>query len=123
MCGRYNLRTTSAELNEFFAIFAEETPLLPFRFNIAPTQQNPVCRVAESGQREIVSLKWGLIPSWSKDPKIGASLINARGETVDEKPSFRTAFKRTTGATLSSRHERSLFVEAALRVLAYTLRR
>lgn len=69
------------------------------RFNIAPTQQVPVIRPqgptdAESCAREITLMRWGLIPSWAKDPSIGARLINARAETIAEKPSFRSAFKR-----------------------------
>lgn len=62
------------------------------RYNAAPTQRMPVVRVFD-GKRELVLLRWGLIPSWAKDPKIGNSLINARGETVHEKPAFRSAFK------------------------------
>lgn len=91
MCGRFNLRATSAELQIFFDLFRE--PDVTPRYNIAPTQSTPVCRLDEEGERELVPLRWGLIPSWSKDMKIGASLINARAETVSEKPSFRTPFK------------------------------
>ena len=70
-------------------------PELPLRYNIAPTQQVAVVRkTAELPQRHLVQLKWGLIPSWAKDAKMGARMINARGETVAEKPSFRAAFKR-----------------------------
>ena len=64
-------------------------------FNIAPTQKVAAVRAtADAGKNELVPLKWGLIPSWAKDPKIASSLINARAETVAEKPSFRSAFKR-----------------------------
>jgi putative SOS response-associated peptidase YedK len=63
------------------------------RWNIAPTQQVLAVRQSDIG-REPVWMRWGLIPSWAKDAKIGNSLINARAETVAEKPSFRTAFKR-----------------------------
>lgn len=66
----------------------------PPRYNIAPTQMAPVVRLNEEGVRELSLLRWGLIPAWVKDAKMGASLINARAETVVEKPSFRTAFKR-----------------------------
>jgi putative SOS response-associated peptidase YedK len=62
------------------------------RFNIAPTQEVPVIRRREQG-REAAPLKWGLVPSWAKDEKVGARMINARGETVSEKPSFRSAVK------------------------------
>ena len=71
------------------------------RYNVAPTQPVVVVRTVStsstnvvSPKRELTFLLWGLIPSWAKDPKIGSSLINARAETVAEKPSFRAAFKR-----------------------------
>jgi putative SOS response-associated peptidase YedK len=67
----------------------------PPRYNIAPTQQVATVRArADAGRRELVPLKWGLIPSWAKDPKIATQCLNARGETVAEKPAFRSAFKR-----------------------------
>ena len=72
--------------------YAEELRWEP-RFNLAPTQN--VLAIRElAGQRQWCQLRWGLIPSWAKEPKIGSSLINARAETVAEKPSFRAAFKR-----------------------------
>ena len=68
--------------------------LLP-RYNIAPTQPVPVVRLDQaSGERGLALLQWGLIPSWADDPAIGNRLINARAETVAEKPAFRTAFKK-----------------------------
>jgi putative SOS response-associated peptidase YedK len=64
-------------------------------YNISPTQKVAAVRTtADAGRHEIVSLKWGLIPSWSKDPKIATSCINVRAETVAEKPAYRSAFKR-----------------------------
>jgi putative SOS response-associated peptidase YedK len=70
-------------------------PELVPRYNIAPTQQVPIVRVtAGSPHRSLSLARWGLIPSWAKDPSIGNRLINARSETVAEKPSFRSAFKR-----------------------------
>lgn len=92
MCGRYNLRVTPAELQEFFNLFRE--PDVSPRYNIAPTQTTLVCRLDDAGHRELLPLKWGLIPSWSQDLKSGAKMINARGETVVEKPAFRAAFKK-----------------------------
>lgn len=62
------------------------------RFNIAPTQT--VAVILDEEPAALTTVRWGLIPAWSKDKKIGATLINARGETVAEKPSFRTAFKK-----------------------------
>jgi putative SOS response-associated peptidase YedK len=93
MCGRYNLRATPQEIQEFFDLF--RTPDWTPRYNIAPTQRVLALRFDESATpREPVLLRWGLIPAWAKDEKIGASLINARVETVAEKPSFRTPFRR-----------------------------
>ncbi len=68
-------------------------PLRP-RYNIAPTQDAPAVRTTPDGQRELVMLRWGLVPSWADDLAIGNRMINARGETVAEKPSFRTALKK-----------------------------
>jgi putative SOS response-associated peptidase YedK len=70
-------------------------PELSPRYNIAPTQPAPVVRIAPgTGKRELVLLRWGLVPSWAKEPSIGQRMINARGETVATKPSFRSAFRR-----------------------------
>ena len=63
------------------------------RYNLAPSQRAAVVR-AEDGARRLAMLRWGLIPAWAKDPRIGHRLINARAETVAEKPSFRGAFRR-----------------------------
>lgn len=93
MCGRYNLRATPAEIQQFFDVLRMPEETIRPRYNIAPTQQVPIVRLAEDG-RECAFARWGLIPSWSKDVKIGYRLINARAETVAEKPSFRAAFKR-----------------------------
>lgn len=93
MCGRYTLRVSPAELAEIFGVLnsIEWSP----RYNIAPTQTVAAVRSNEQGTgRELALLKWGLIPSWAKDTKIGNSLINARADTVATKPSFRSAFKR-----------------------------
>ncbi len=67
-------------------------PDLSPRFNIAPSQQIAVIRQQNGGDRELTALQWGLIPSWSKDSAIGYKMINARSETVHEKPSFKQAF-------------------------------
>ena len=90
MCGRFTLRAPASVVAEQFAVFAMP-PFTP-RFNIAPTQPAPVVRMAP--ERELVALRWGLIPGWAKDPAIGSRLINARAETVAEKPAFRAAFRR-----------------------------
>lgn len=93
MCGRFTLHTSPSLLAELFDLPAE--PYLAPRYNIAPTQPVAIVRTqgADAG-REWTLVHWGLIPSWSKDPSIGARLINARAETVEEKPSFRAAFRR-----------------------------
>jgi putative SOS response-associated peptidase YedK len=97
MCGRYALATVGEALLEAFNVTTTDLDLgqLAPRYNIAPTQ--PVLAVrptAVTPGRELVLLQWGLIPSWAKDTKMGARLINARAETVAEKPAFRAAFKR-----------------------------
>ena len=93
MCGRFTLRSPANALAKLFEL--SEEPLLVPRYNIAPTQPVALVRMnAQMGQREWALTRWGLIPSWSKDPAIGARMINARSETVSEKPSFRAPFKR-----------------------------
>jgi putative SOS response-associated peptidase YedK len=94
MCGRYTLAESPRKLANRFDV--PETPDLPFDgqlYNIAPTQQVPIVRLGKEG-REMVLARWGLIPYWAKDAKIGYSLINARADTVADKPAFRSAFKR-----------------------------
>lgn len=94
MCGRFTLAIDPQELAQAFDL-AEAPDEFPSRYNIAPTQ--PIAAILkhpDDPERHFQLLKWGLIPSWSKDPSIGNRLINARGETVSEKPSFRAAFKR-----------------------------
>ena len=93
MCGRFTLRTPTNLLVQQFLL--DSAPELPPRYNIAPTQDVAVVRrTHDLPERNLVLLKWGLIPSWAKDAKMGARMINARGETVAEKPSFRAAIKR-----------------------------
>jgi putative SOS response-associated peptidase YedK len=93
MCGRYTLRVSPAELAEIFETL--RTIEWSSRYNIAPTQMVAAVRPAGEGNgRDLVLLKWGLIPVWADDPKIGSSLINARAETVATKPAFRTALKK-----------------------------
>jgi putative SOS response-associated peptidase YedK len=89
MCGRYRL--TKAELYAELNDVRLGGGALPPRFNIAPTQR--VFTVLDESPGEFTEVRWGLIPSWAKDKKIASSTINARCETVAEKPAFRTAFK------------------------------
>ncbi|MEQ8494594.1 MAG: SOS response-associated peptidase [Gammaproteobacteria bacterium] len=91
MCGRYTLAADPAAIAEQFGI----SPLAQFapRYNIAPTQ--PVLVVLEAdGERCAHHVRWGLVPSWARDVKIGNRMINARAETVAEKPAFRAALRR-----------------------------
>jgi putative SOS response-associated peptidase YedK len=93
MCGRFTLFEPDKVLSREFGVSG--FPALSPRYNIAPSQPVATVRSAPGGiGRELALLRWGLIPSWSKDPAIGNRLINARAETVREKPSFRNAFKR-----------------------------
>jgi putative SOS response-associated peptidase YedK len=98
MCGRFTLSAPAPELAQLFDL--PEEPVLVPRYNIAPTQPvgivrtQPVHAQASAPGREWALTLWGLIPSWAKDPGIANSLINARAETVTEKPAFRAAFKR-----------------------------
>ncbi len=92
MCGRYTLKTSVDVLAEWFSIEEYPSSLAP-SYNIAPTQEVAAI-VEEDEKRKLEVFRWGLIPSWAKDPAIGNRMINARAETVSEKPSFRSAFKR-----------------------------
>ena len=92
MCGRYALYGPSSRYQEHF--HTESWPDFPDRYNIAPSAWVPVIRQAPDGGRVTDLLRWGLIPNWSKDESIGVKLNNARGETVSEKPSFRSAYQK-----------------------------
>lgn len=94
MCGRYTLTKLENALRNlpFVKSAPAEADAEPPRFNIAPTQ--PVLAVANNHPGRLERFHWGLIPSWAKDPSIGSRLINARAETLAEKPAFRTAFRR-----------------------------
>ena len=91
MCGRFTLASDTETLMQTFINFKIPTNLSP-RYNISPTQD--VASVPNTPEKQVEFLHWGLIPSWAKDPKIGNRMINARSETLAEKPSFRNAYKR-----------------------------
>lgn len=91
MCGRFTLTLDVADLKEEFDL-GNLPPDFGPRFNVAPSQ--PVAVVTNADQRDVELMRWGLIPSWAKDISIGNRLINARAETLLEKPSFRNAFQR-----------------------------
>ena len=91
MCGRFTLTIDPAHLQEAFPWAVIPNDMSP-RFNIAPSQ--PVAVIPNTGDYFVSMYKWGLIPSWSKDPAIGERMINARAESLAEKPSFRNAYRR-----------------------------
>ena len=93
MCGRFTQTALPEAIARQFEV--AELPLFIPRYNIAPSQPIATIRIEpDTSTRKLVMLRWGLIPSWAKDPKIGSQCINAKAETVAEKPSFRSAFKK-----------------------------
>ena len=91
MCGRFAFYSPSEAAAALFGVAA--TVEVQPRYNIAPTQFVAAIRNDQNEQRELVMLRWGLVPFWAKDPSIGNRMINARAETVAEKPSYRNAYK------------------------------
>lgn len=93
MCGRYTLSSKGDEVALLFDL--QEIPQLPLRYNIAPTQETAVVRVERPGEpRRLDLLRWGLIPYWAKEASIGNRMINARAESVAEKPAYRWSFRK-----------------------------
>jgi putative SOS response-associated peptidase YedK len=92
MCGRFTLTTDPSDLQEAFYWVNFGNATISPRYNIAPTQGIPV--VTNNGDNTLDFYTWGLVPFWAKDPSIGQRMINARSETLSEKPSFRNAYKR-----------------------------
>ena len=97
MCGRFTLHTPAARIREAFALTtvasAADTGELRARYNIAPSQDVAIVRAGDAG-RELAMARWGLVPHWSKTPQTKYATINARIETVAEKPAYRTAFRQ-----------------------------
>src|SRR5215213_8242408 len=91
MCGRYCISTAPEAIRRLFRY--PEQPNFPPRYNVAPTQPVPIVKM-ENGERHFALVRWGLLPSWVKDPKTFTLLINARGESVNDKPAFKNAMKR-----------------------------
>jgi putative SOS response-associated peptidase YedK len=91
MCGRYSLHANPEVVSLLFGL--SEVPAYQPRYNIAPTMPVLIVRQSEAG-RVAVTVKWGLVPYWAKDPSMGARMNNARAETVAEKPSFREAYRK-----------------------------
>lgn len=92
MCGRFAFYSPAEATAALFGVDA--SIVIEARYNIAPTQWVAAVRNDESGKRELTMLRWGLVPFWAKDPAIGNRMINARSETVAEKPSFRNAYRK-----------------------------
>ncbi len=91
MCGRFSLKSTIKAIEDEFSIETSDIDFQP-RYNIAPTQN--IAAIIKDETRKLTALRWGLIPSWAKDTAIGNRMINARAETLLEKPSFKDAFKK-----------------------------
>ncbi len=92
MCGRFAFYSAREAMPALFGV--EDAPAVEARYNIAPTQHAAVVRLDGEGRRQAAMLRWGLVPFWAKDLKIGNRLINARAETAAEKPAFRAAWSR-----------------------------
>jgi putative SOS response-associated peptidase YedK len=95
MCGRYRLTAKERYLRDYFGL--DEDPTWTPRWNIAPTQLVPIIRQKSiSSRRSFDVVRWGLIPSWAKDPSISTKTINAMSETAADKPAFRDALRIAT---------------------------
>jgi len=93
MCGRYTVSSSGETIADLFDL--SEVPAVPARFNLAPTQEAPIVRVVAPGApRSLDLLRWGLIPYWAKEASIGNRMINARSESVAEKPAYRASFRK-----------------------------
>ena len=92
MCGRFTLTRSAAEVAEHFGLAS--APALAAHWNAAPTQELPIVRVRSTGERVLELRRWGLVPRWAKDVSVGARMINARVEGVQERPAFREALRR-----------------------------
>ncbi|MFL6024791.1 MAG: SOS response-associated peptidase [Marmoricola sp.] len=99
MCGRYSSSMDPEDIVEEFELRTEDLPRLQADYNVAPTKEIYAVlerppKGAEVAERQLRTMTWGLVPSWAKDPKIGSRMINARMETVAEKPAYRRAFEK-----------------------------
>ncbi len=94
MCGRFTQQLTWHQIHQLYSLRGPELPLnLQPRYNGAPSQDFAACRLDEDGNRAIAQLRWGLVPSWARNVRMGTRLINARAETVHDKPSYGAAFR------------------------------
>jgi putative SOS response-associated peptidase YedK len=95
MCGRFARRSTQEVLADWFGVELEDMPWFAPTYNAAPQSTQPIVRLnRDSGSREFALMRWGLVPSWAKDPKFGYSTINARAEEAPTKPAYREALKK-----------------------------
>jgi putative SOS response-associated peptidase YedK len=95
MCGRFARKSTQEVLADWFGLELEEMPWFAPSYNAAPQSVQPAVRLnRDSGRREVALVRWGLVPFWAKDAKIGYNTINARAEDVASKPAFREALKK-----------------------------
>ena len=99
MCGRFAFYSPAEATAALFG--AGGGPELKPRYNIAPTQDIAAIRHGEDDKTELVTLRWGLVPFWAKDPSVGNRMINARAETIAEKPSFRAAYRKRRSLILA----------------------
>ena len=93
MCGRFTLTTPPESLFEQFGLSGEIPGITP-SYNVAPSREIPAVGADSEGERRLRLLRWGLVPHWAKDPEMGNRMINARAESVAEKPTFKAAFRR-----------------------------
>ena len=93
MCGRFSFHSPHELVRQLFGIDLDAADLPP-RWNIAPASEIAAVRATAQGQRELTRLHWGLVPAWARDRAIGSRLVNARVETLRDKPSFRVAFRK-----------------------------
>lgn len=94
MCGRFTSRTPAADLAEYFGVDEVVAPEFGARFNVAPTDETYAVATSADGTRRLGTFRWGLVPFWAKDVKVGAKMINARAESLLEKSAFRRPFER-----------------------------
>lgn len=95
MCGRFARRSTQEVLADWFGVELEDMPFFAPSYNVAPQSTQPVVRLnRDTGKPEFALMRWGLVPYWAKDPKVGYTTINARAEDVENKPLYRDAVKK-----------------------------
>lgn len=93
MCGRFTREYTWKDVHDFLDLRLPAQMEIQPSWNVAPTQDSPVCRVAREGGHELATMRWGLVPFWADDVSIGSKMINARAEGIGSKPAFRAAVK------------------------------